>query len=211
MSEQTVTAAARNLASCHTCCKLAAADNHFCPRCGAVLHLRIDNSLQRTLALLITAAILYLPANIYPIMITEQFGDKEVNTILGGVVLLIRLGSFPVAAVIFIASVIVPLAKLTAMFYLVWSVSNRPDFGHRQRTRMYRVAEFIGKWSMIDVFVVSVLVALIRLGGILTIQPGIAAVAFAGVVVLTMIAALGFDTRLIWDEAGDESMEWSSG
>jgi len=209
MNDYAVTAAARNLASCHSCCKLAAADSQYCPRCGARLHLRIDNSLQRTLALLITASILYLPANIYPIMITEQFGDKHVNTILGGVVLLIKLGSIPVAAVIFIASVIVPLAKLVAMYYLVWSVANRPDYGHRQRTRMYRVAELIGKWSMIDVFVVTILVALVHLSGLMVVRPGIAAYSFAGVVLLTMLAAEFFDPRLMWDRlgAGDDRAE----
>lgn len=199
MSEYPVTAAARNLASCHACCKLAPASRHYCPRCGATLHLRIDNSLQRTLALLATAAILYIPANVYPIMITEQLGDTEVSTILGGVVLLIKLGSLPVAAVIFIASVIVPLAKLAAMFYLVWSVANRSDYGHRQRTRMFRVAELIGKWSMVDVFVVTILVALVHLSGLMVIRPGIAAYSFAGVVILTMLAAECFDPRLMWD------------
>ena len=205
MNEQGSTAASRGLASCHLCHKLAAADEHHCPRCGAALHQRSSNSLQRTLALLITASILYIPANLYPIMITEGIGVRDVSTILGGVVLLIQLGSIPVAAVIFIASVLVPLAKLVALYYLVWSVERRRDFGHRQRTRMYLVAELIGKWSMVDVFVVAILVALVSLGGLLVIRPGIAAYSFAGVVILTMLAAECFDPRLMWDNLDNKN------
>lgn len=194
------TAASRGLANCHVCCKLVPAIEHECPRCGAAVHLRGTNSLQRTVALLITASILFIPANLYPIMITSALGTDDVSTILGGVVLLIKLGSIPVALVIFIASVIVPLAKLAAMYYLVWSVSNTPDYGQRQRTKLYLAAEFIGKWSMIDVFVVAILVALVQLGGLLEIKPGIAAYSFAGVVMVTMVAAEQFDPRLMWDQ-----------
>ena len=200
MSSDGDTAASRDLASCHVCHKLAPVAEHTCPRCGAALHLRNSNSLQRTLALLITASILYIPANLYPIMITEQLGVAENSTIIGGVVLLIKLGSIPVATVIFIASVIVPLSKLVAMYYLVWSVERLPYENHRKRTRMYLIAEFIGKWSMVDVFVVAILVALVQLGGLLVIRPGIAAYSFAGVVLITMVAAHCFDPRLMWDK-----------
>jgi len=164
------------------------------------MHLRMTNSLQRTVALLITASILYIPANLFPIMYTDQLGKTEPSTILGGVVLLIKLGSVPIAAVIFIASVMVPLGKLIAMFYLVWTVENHSPLNPRQRTVMYQVTEFIGKWSMVDVFVVAILVALVHLGGLLVIRPGVAALSFAGVVIVTMIAAESFDSRLIWDE-----------
>lgn len=199
MNANASTAASEGLASCHVCCKLTPAEKHACPRCGSTLHLRSNNSLQRTMALLITASILYIPANLYPIMITEALGVADVSTILGGVVLLIKLGSIPVAAVIFIASVMVPLTKLVAMYYLVWSVKHRTHDGHRQRTKMYLAAEFIGKWSMVDVFVVAILVALVHLGGLLVIRPGIAAYSFAGVVLVTMVAAECFDPRLMWD------------
>ncbi|MCB1696212.1 MAG: paraquat-inducible protein A [Halioglobus sp.] len=194
------TAASRNLASCHLCLKLADARLHECPRCGEPLHLRKTNSLQRTLALLITATILYIPANILPIMITDQFGNSTDSTILGGVVLLIDMGSVPIAAIIFIASVMVPLGKLIALFYLCWTVGRAKQSDPRQRTIMYRAAEFIGKWSMVDVFVVSILVALVHLTGLLVILPGAAAVAFAGVVLVTMVAAESFDPRIIWDQ-----------
>jgi len=193
------TAASKNLATCHLCCKLAPAALHHCPRCGMALHLRKNDSIQRTLALLVTACLLYIPANLYPIMYTDQLGSTEASTILGGVILLIDLGSAPVAAVIFIFSVIVPSGKLMSMFYLVWTVERHSPLDPRQRSVMYRITEYIGKWSMVDVFVVSILVALVHLGGLLVIRPGIAALSFAGVVIVTMIAAESFDSRLIWD------------
>lgn len=205
MSTHYETAASRGLASCHVCCKLAPSSQHHCPRCGAPLHLRTGNSLQITTALLITASILYIPANLYPIMITDTISGAEISTILGGVVLLIKLGSVPVALVIFIASVMVPLTKLAAMFYLVWSVERKERKNHRQRTKLYLIAEFIGKWSMVDIFVVAILAALVHLGGVLVIQPGIAAYSFAGVVMVTMVAAEFFDTRLMWDQLEDNN------
>jgi paraquat-inducible protein A len=194
------TAVSRHLASCHLCLKLADASLHHCPRCGEALHQRKSNSLQRTLALLVTACVLYIPANILPIMVTDQLGNSTESTILGGVVLLIDMGSLPIAAIIFIASVMVPLGKLIALFYLCWSVSSGKLVSPRQRTVMYRVTELIGKWSMVDVFVVSILVALVHLTGLLVIRPGAAAVAFAGVVIVTIVAAESFDPRIIWDQ-----------
>ena len=198
------TAASEGLACCHICCKLAPATLHECPLCGASLHLRKPDSIQRTVALLITASLLYIPANILPIMTTTQLGSGLDSTIIGGVVLLIHHESYPIAAVIFIASVLVPLSKLFALTWLCWSVSRRHGRSHQQRTRLYRAAELVGKWSMTDVFVVAILVALIHLGGLLRITPGAAAVAFGGVVIVTMLAAESFDPRLIWDELGDE-------
>jgi len=194
------TAASRNLAACHVCCKLAPVEIHDCPRCGSAMHLRKNDSIQRTLALLVTACLLYIPANLYPIMITDQLGKSEGSTILGGVILLIHHGSIPVALVIFLFSVMVPIGKLLSMFYLVWTVKRHSPASPRQRTVMFQVTEFVGKWSMVDVFVVAILVALVHLGGLLAIRPGIAALSFAGVVIVTMVAAESFDPRLIWDE-----------
>jgi paraquat-inducible protein A len=205
MSYPANTAAAQGLALCHVCRHLDHVERHQCSRCGAELHLRHPDSLQRTMALLITAVILYIPANVLPIMDTVQLGGGEPSTILGGVLLLIKLDSYPVAAVIFIASVMVPIAKLLAMFYLVWSARRRNPGSPIQCTKIYRMTELVGKWSMVDVFVVSILVALIQLGGLLSILPGPAALAFAGVVVCTMLAAHGFDTRLIWDRARENN------
>ncbi|MEM9255107.1 MAG: paraquat-inducible protein A [Pseudomonadota bacterium] len=198
------TAAASNLAACHVCGKLSPTSLRDCPRCGSALHLRKIDSIQRTLALLMTACVLYIPANLYPIMYTDQLGKTEASTILGGVVLLINLGSIPVAAVIFVFSVLVPSAKIMALFYLIWTVERHSPLDQRQRSVMYRVTEFIGKWSMIDVFVVAILAALVHLGGLLVIRPGIAALSFAGVVIVTMIAAESFDSRLIWDTNDEE-------
>jgi len=199
----TGTAAAEGLATCHTCYKLAPVSAHKCPRCGSAIHLRTNDSLQRTIALVITATLLYIPANVLPIMTTTMLGTAEPSTILGGVVLLIHHGSYPIAAVIFIASVMVPTGKLLAITWLCWSVARKQKTSLQQRTRMYRVVEFVGKWSMTDVFVVAILVGLIQLGGLLTISAGSAAIAFGGVVVTTIIAAESFDPRLIWDQADD--------
>ena len=196
----TGTAAAEGLASCHICAKLSPASLHDCPLCGAALHLRMTDSLQRTMALVFTAVVLYIPANVLPIMTTTQLGAPTDSTILGGVVLLIHHGSYPIAAVIFIASVLVPSGKLIAICWLVWSVSSGQKTSLVQRTKLYRVTEFVGKWSMTDVFVVAVLVALIQLGGLLKITAGPAAIAFGGVVIVTMLAAESFDPRLIWDQ-----------
>jgi len=137
-------------------------------------------------------------------MTTTMLGTAEPSTILGGVVLLIHHGSYPIAAVIFIASIVVPTGKLMAIIWLCWTVSRKQNTSREQRTRMYRVVEFVGKWSMTDVFVVSILVALIQLGGLLSISAGPAAIAFGGVVIGTILAAESFDPRLIWDQVGND-------
>ena len=197
--DKPMTAASQGLASCHICLKLADADLHLCPRCGAALHLRKSNSIDRTLALLFTACVLYIPANLLPIMVTDQLGQPTPSTIIGGVVLLLDMGSAPIAAVIFFASVMIPSSKLAMMFYLCWSVRKGPPETVRQRTVLYRITEFIGKWSMIDVFVVAILVALINLTNLIVIHPGTAILAFAAVVMISMLAAESFDPRLMWD------------
>ena len=202
MNEQ-ATALSSGLASCHTCLKLEPVTATRCSRCGSHLHARQVDSVQRTLALLIAACILYIPANVYPIMYTDQLGSSEASTILGGVILLIELDSIPIALVIFLFSVMVPIGKILVMFYLVWTVQRGTLASQRQRATMYTVTEFVGKWSMVDVFVVAILSALVHVGGLMVVRPGIAALAFAGVVVLTMIAAESFDARLIWDKTDD--------
>ena len=204
MSFPAGTAAAEGLASCHTCCKLAPASDHRCPRCGATLHLRKPESLQRTIALVVTASLLYIPANVLPIMTTSQLGRPIESTILGGVVLLIHHGSYLIAGVIFIASVLVPLGKLLSLSWLCWSVWRYHQGAPRDRTRLYRMTELVGKWSMTDVFVVAILVALIQLGGLLRITAGAAAIAFGGVVIVTMLAAESFEPRLIWDRLAED-------
>lgn len=157
-----------------------------------------SKSIQRTWALLITAALLYIPANTLPIMHMELFGVDEPNTIIGGVFSLWESGSYPVALVILVASVIVPVAKIAILLWLNYSVHTGHVGAMEKRTRYYRFTEWIGRWSMIDVFVVAVLVALIQLGNTLSFYPGPAALAFCGVVFITMVAAMTFDSRLIW-------------
>ncbi|AIF98447.1 PqiA family integral membrane protein [Alteromonas australica] len=155
-------------------------------------------SIQRTWALLFTACLLYIPANVLPIMYTELFGQETPNTIIGGVISLWESGSYPVALIILIASVIVPVAKIIILAWLNYSVQRQKTNSQLLRVRYYRATEAIGRWSMIDVFVVAVLVALIQMGNTLSIYPGQAALAFCAVVFVTMIAAMTFDSRLIW-------------
>ena len=160
-------------------------------------------SIQQTWALIITSIVLYIPANTLPIMTTRLFGQDEPSTILGGVILLWKMGSFPIAIVIFTASIVVPVAKILVLVWLNYSVQNQQSNLTAERMKLYRIADFIGRWSMIDVFVVIVLVSLIQLGDTMSIYPGQATLAFSGVVVITMLAAMSFDPRLIWSTKKD--------
>ena len=157
-----------------------------------------SQSIQTTWALLISSVLLYIPANVLPIMVTKTLGDEKASTIIGGVILLWQSGSYPIALIIFVASVLVPVAKIVILCWLNYSVQQGHQQLNRERIRWYRLTEFIGRWSMIDVFVVAVLVSLIQLGNVMSIHPGYAAIAFCAVVIVTMLAAMSFDTRLIW-------------
>lgn len=198
-----ISAAARGLASCHACGKVAPLEQRRCRRCGAALHLRKPRSLQRTLALTIAAAFLYLPANLLPIMTVDSLaGGAERNTIMGGVIVFWKTGAYPVAAIIFVASVVIPILKIFAIFGLCLAArrNRRPVAA----TKLYRVTELVGRWSMVDVFVVAIMVSVVQLGSLMSIRPGPAALAFASVVILTMLAAHAFDPRLLWDAARPE-------
>lgn len=173
-----------------------------CERCGGVLHRRKANSLTRAWALIATAAILYFPANLYPVMKMNFAGASEGATILGGVQELLVSGMWPLALLVFFASITVPMLKLTGLGYLLISVRRRSAWRKRERTLLYRIVDAIGRWSMLDIFVLAILVALVRFGSLATIEPGVGAISFAAVVVTTMFAAEAFDPRLIWDEAG---------
>ena len=170
-----------------------------CTRCGAIVHARRPNSLARTWALLITAAILYIPANLLPIMTVSTLGQGSPDTIMSGVITLMKHGMLPIAAVVFIASILVPTFKLVGIALLLYSVQRHQPLSARQRILMYRFIEFIGRWSMLDIFVIAILVAMVSFGNLASIEGGVGAMAFAAVVVLTMLAALAFDPRLIWD------------
>ena len=207
------TAAQAGLFNCHCCGLLvrrATVEGRIrvrCPRCGARLHLRKPNSLGHTWALVIAALIFYIPANLLPVTITTYLGSTKADTIMSGVVFFIQTGSWGIALIIFTASIVVPIAKLIVLSGLMLSVQRRSRWRPRERTRLYRATELVGRWSMLDVFVVTVLVALVRLGYLTTIEAGPGVIYFAAVVVLTMIAAMTFDPRLIWDamEKNDES------
>lgn len=198
------TAARMGLVGCQVCELVTRARYASCPRCGVRLHSRKPDSVARTWALLIAAAIFYLPANIEPVMITTSIFGMQRDTILSGVAYLFHSGSWPLAALVFTASILVPLLKLVSLSYLVASVQRRSRARLLQRTRLYRLLEFIGRWSMLDVFVVMVLVALVNLGTLADIEAGEGAVYFGAVVVLTMLASMSFDPRLIWDASGGE-------
>jgi len=161
--------------------------------------MRTPNSINVTWALLISAIAMYLPANIFPVMVVTSLGNTQADTIMSGVIYFLKHGDWPLALIIFVASVLVPLLKMIALTYLLISVQRKSPARRQQRTKLYRVTELVGRWSMVDVFVVALLVALVQVGNLATIEPGIGAIAFATVVVLTMIAAMKFDSRLIWD------------
>ena len=200
-----VTAASQSLASCHDCSLLArvpGGHGHVaarCPRCGARLHARRTNSIHRTWALVISAAILYVPANLLPVMTVTSLGKTQSDTILSGVIYLLNHGMWPLALVVFVASVAVPLLKLAVLSSLLVSVQLRSTRWLVDRTRLYRITELVGRWSMVDIYVVTILVALVQLGALATIEAQMGAVYFGSVVVLTMLAAENFDPRLIWD------------
>lgn len=200
-----VTAASQSLASCHDCSLLARVPGGHghaaarCPRCGAPLHARRTNSIHRTWALVISAAILYVPANLLPVMTVTSLGKTQSDTILSGVIYLLHHGMWPLALVVFVASVAVPLLKLGVLTYLLVSVQLRSTRRLVDRTRLYRITELVGRWSMVDIYVVTILVALVQLGALATIEAQMGAVYFGSVVVLTMLAAETFDPRLIWD------------
>ncbi len=189
------------LVACHTCgLAVRQRSRHgACPRCGSTLHQRKTNSVARTWALLITAMLMYIPANVLPVMKTSYFGNTTADTIMSGVVYFLMHGDWPLALVIFSASVLIPLLKMLALIYLLMSVQRKSRINYRQRTRLYRITEVMGKWSMVDVFVVALLAALVQMGALVTIEPDLGAVAFGAVVILTMLAAMAFDPRLIWD------------
>jgi paraquat-inducible protein A len=162
------------------------------------LMLKKKMSVQKTWALLITSIVFYIPANILPIMNTRFLGQDEPSTILGGVILLWEMGSYPIAAVIFIASVAVPMAKMLVLAWLNYSIQHQHSRFSKERMKLYRLAEFVGRWSMVDVYVVIILVTLIQLGNTMSIYPGGAALAFSGVVITTMLAAMSFEPQFIW-------------
>ena len=200
------TAAALGMTSCHTCELLVPAAPHGgharCPRCHSTLHgLRRPDSIARTWALLGSAALMLIPANLYPVMTVIQFGQGDPNTILSGVMHLIDSGMWPLGMLVFFASFVVPLSKIAVLVMLLLTVQKGSTWRRRDRTLLYRVTEVVGAWSMIDIFLVGILVALVNMDALASVRPGVGAIFFGAAVVLTMLAAMSFDPRLIWDRA----------
>jgi paraquat-inducible protein A len=205
MTDSALTASQAGLASCQSCGLVSwagrPAQTSYCPRCGTALVFRRSHSIQNTWALIIAATICYVPANILPVLTTNTLTSSEPDTIMDGVVLLYRTGSWALALIVLVASVMIPLGKLIALGYLLITVQRGSIGSDRERTRLYRMVEFIGRWSMLDVFVDAFVVALVQLGPLMSVQPGPGVPFFAAVVVLTMLAAQTFDPRLLWDSS----------
>lgn len=202
MTRHFVSAAELGLIACHHCdhvIRAASARLIHCPCCHSVLHRRKPDSMARTWALLLAAGILYLPANLLPFMDTGSLFNSTQDTILSGVIFLWTSGSWPLAILVFVASFMVPLGKLLALSYLLISVQFKHTRFKLFRTRVYAVLELSGRWSMLDIYVVTLLAALVQIESLATVKVGSGAIAFGAVVVLTMLAAMSFDPRLIWD------------
>ncbi|AJE47810.1 paraquat-inducible protein A [Celeribacter indicus] len=199
---QILTAHEAGLVGCTHCGRVSPPGVGICDRCGARIAPRDGSSLQRVWAWFFAGLVVYIPANLYPMLRTTQLGKEVDSTIFGGVVQLMHHGDIGVAIIVFVASIVIPVGKFIVIAYLALSVSRRVRLSAHRRHMLYEVVEFIGRWSMIDVFVVAILSSLVRLDFAATISPGIAAVSFALSVAFTMLAALSFDSRLIWD-AGD--------
>jgi paraquat-inducible protein A len=205
MKSRAMSAAQAGLVSCESCHLVSrpasAEEPGFCRRCGEKLEIRRHGSIGTTWALASAAAICYIPANLLPVLntITPQGSDDD--TIMGGVVFLYTSGSWPLALMVLVASVMIPLGKLVSIGYLLISVQTGSVKSSRERTRLYRIVVFIGRWSMLDVFVDTFTVALVQLQPLMSVSPGPGVLFFAAVVVLTMLAAESFDPRLIWDSA----------
>jgi paraquat-inducible protein A len=196
-------------AQCHACNLVMtipeeASDSRLgCSRCHTVVHRRKPNSLTRTSAMLIAAMICYVPANVYPIMAVTSFGKVQADTIFSGAVYLFVHGMWPLALIVFVASIVVPTLKLIGLTLLVVSVRRHSQWRPAERARLYRIIEIVGRWSMVDVYVVTILVALVHLGSIASVEAETGAFFFGTVVVLTLLAAQSFDPRLIWDSIED--------
>jgi paraquat-inducible protein A len=191
------------LIACHACgqierCAFTVKTQH-CSRCGALLHRRNPDSLARTWALLVTAAGLYIPANILPVMHTSTLLGSQDDTILSGAALFWNAGDYPLAAIIFVASIMIPVLKLVSLAVLAYTTQTGSTWRLHERMTLYRIIEHVGRWSMLDIFVITLTIALVHFGSLAVITAGPGALAFASVVVLTMTATMQFDPRLMWD------------
>ena len=188
-----------NCHNCHLIQTVSAEHESSCPRCKADVHWRKPDSLTRCMALVIAATVLYIPANLLPVMVVTSLGETEGDTIISGVMYLATTGDLPLAIILFIASICVPTIKLIILYLLLITVHFKSHWRPKERTQLYRLTEFIGRWSMVDIYVDTLMAAMIQIEGLIVIEVGVGAVAFGAVVVLTILAAKAFDPRLIWD------------
>jgi paraquat-inducible protein A len=188
------------LAGCHVCEKVSPAALVNCPRCGSHLHVRKPDSITRTMALVVAAALMYVPANLLPILTTRELGISTESTIIAGLVQFWSSGSYPIAIVIFTASILIPLLKIVALLWLCAAAKGLVPHSAKILGKVYWITELLGRWSMVDIFVVAILVTMVQLGNYMSITPGPGALAFGGVVMLTMFAAMSFDPKLLWDQ-----------
>ena len=191
------------LISCKNCHKVYEKETYeefVCTRCKHKVRKRIKNSLQVSMALTICAILLYIPAMLYPMMEITKLGIHTQSTILEGVISFIEYENYFIAAVIFVASVIIPIIKLVGLLLIFISLKINIQISHQNKNRIFNFIEIIGKWSMIDIYVVALLASVVQVGELFNIQGGLAATSFALMVICTMIAASRFDTRIIWDE-----------
>lgn len=195
----------QGLAACHTCEKVAPVKLKKCPRCGSHLHLRKTDSVTRTLALVAAATLMYIPANILPIMGIRELGVMTESTIVSGLIQFWQMGSYPIAIVIFTASILIPFLKIGALLWLCAAAKGIVPHSARVLGKVYWITELLGRWSMVDIFVVAILVTMVQLGNYMTVTPLPGALAFAGVVILTMFAAMSFDPKLLWDQLEREA------
>jgi paraquat-inducible protein A len=196
-----ISAKSMGLGSCPRCNKLnlMSGEQHQCTRCQCSFSQRKPKSIQYTLAWTIAALIMFIPANGYPMMVFYTLGKPESSTILEGIAIFIQLGMYPVAVIIFIASFIIPLGKIFSLCVLMYSAHNGSGFSLKNQTKLYHLVEFLGPWSMLDVFVVAVMAAVVNLGFITSIEAASGITYFTLMVIFTMIAAESFDPRLLWD------------
>ena len=193
--------AAQGLKLCLDCHQVCNSHDEYCPRCDARVYYRRKNSIARSWALTIAAALLYIPANVLPMMTVSQFDQGQPDTIISGVIELVNHGMVPIALLVFTASILVPLLKLVGMVWLLLTYHWGVDHGIslRRKMRLYRLIVWIGRWSMLDIFIISLLTGLVQFGRISHVAAGTGVWAFSGVVVITMFAAISFDPRLLWD------------
>ena len=199
MSAGAITAREAGLLACTRCARVWPRGRDFCGRCGSPLHSRKPFSLQRVWGWWFAGLVCYIPANLYPMLRTRTLIQSSENTIVGGAVELMQHGAVAVALIVLVASVAIPVGKFVAIAYLALNLGEAAPLRAHRRQQLYELVEFIGRWSMIDVFVVAILSALVQLNVVATVQPGPAALTFALSVIFTMLSAKSFDSRMIWD------------